>query len=76
MKSIPLRPQLLELTILLRHTELSGLDPIQLQQTPGDDQTLDFAGALADGEEFGIAIIPLDGKVLGVAIAAMNLDAL
>src|SRR5271168_44485 len=44
------------------------------RQRPGDDESLDLAGAFKDGENLGIPMHPLDGVVAGVAVAAEDLD--
>src|SRR5699024_2059418 len=46
-----------------------------LQQRAGDDHHLDFAGALVDLGDLGIAHHPLDGVVTGVAVTAEQLHA-
>src|SRR5579884_4122999 len=47
-------------------------DSILLQKLPGDDETLDFAGAFADEHERGVAVVAFDVELSGVAEAAMN----
>src|SRR6185437_570056 len=47
-----------------------------LQKLPGDHQSLDFAGTLADGAQFHIAIVLFSWIVFDESIAAMNLNAL
>src|SRR6266536_4665338 len=44
------------------------------EETLGDDQLLDFGGALADGAQFDVAVELLDGKVLDEAVAAVDLE--
>src|ERR1700751_3701339 len=44
------------------------------RQRPGDDESLDLAGAFKDGENLGIPMHPLDRVVAGVAVAAEDLD--
>ena len=50
-------------------------DGVQFQQAAGDDLALHLAGALADGEQLGVPVVALHGKLLRVAVAAVNLDA-
>src|SRR6516162_10687467 len=45
---------------------------VPLDQLAGDDDALQFVGALADHEERGIAIEALDRELLRIAIAAMD----
>src|SRR5215204_2068636 len=42
----------------------------------GDDHLLDLVGALADGEDLGVAVEAADGVLLDVAVAAVDLDGL
>ena len=46
------------------------------EQRPGDDQTLDLARALVDLGHLRVAVVALDRELLGVAIAAEDLDRL
>lgn len=52
--------------------------PVRLaaSQLAGDDQSLDFRGALADLHEFGVPQVPLYGILFDVTVAAMNLNGL
>src|SRR4051794_5777317 len=46
------------------------------QQRAGDDEPLDLAGALVDLGDLGVAVVALDRELLGVAVAAEDLDRL
>ena len=48
------------------------LDLVSGDQLPGDDDALQFVGALADNEERGIAVEAFDGEFLGITVAAMD----
>ena len=52
----------------LPHSILGTKDP------GGDDQALDFAGALVDFGDAGVAVVAFDGIFAAVAVAAMDLD--
>src|SRR5215213_6556108 len=48
--------------------------PSGTQHVPGHDQALDLVGALVDLGDLGVAHHPLDGEVLGEAVAAEQLN--
>src|SRR5437660_788710 len=50
----------------------SWLDFVSSNQLAGDDDALQFVGALADDEERGIAVEALDRELLGIAVAAVD----
>src|SRR5215217_7675060 len=54
----------------------SSLDFVALQQLLADHHALDLGGALADQEQRGVAVEPLDLVLLGVAVAAMDAERL
>src|SRR5689334_11528213 len=47
---------------------------LRAEDVAGDDHALDLAGPLVDLEQLGVAHQLLDGVVLGVAVAAEDLD--
>src|SRR6266511_3420423 len=46
------------------------------EDRPGDHETLDLARPLVDLRDLGVAVVALDRELLGVAVAAQNLDRL
>src|SRR3954468_22173231 len=46
------------------------------EQRAGDDEPLDLARALVDLRDLGVAVVALGGELLGVAVAAEDLDGL
>src|SRR5215207_1442599 len=46
------------------------------EQRAGDDEALDLARALVDLGDLGVAVVALGREVLGVAVAAQDLDRL
>src|SRR6185437_2222159 len=53
-----------------------GLELVTLQQLAADDHALDLRGALADQQQRRVAIEALDLVFLGVAVAAVDAEAL
>src|SRR4051794_34112851 len=52
----------------------SGSDPVTLEQLLADDHPLDLRRALADEQQRGVAVQPLDLVLLGVAVAAVDAE--
>src|SRR5450631_3400500 len=55
---------------------LGGVARVLLGQVARDEQPLDLAGAFVDLRDARVAIVPLDGIVVQVAVAAVDLDRL
>lgn len=53
----------------------SGL-PLILEDMVADHHPLDLGGAFVDGEDAGIAIVPFDRVLFGIAIAPVDLQGL
>src|SRR5258706_2210159 len=49
---------------------------VLLGEVARDEQALDFAGAFVDLRDARVAVVPLDGIVVQVAVAAVDLDRL
>src|SRR6185437_12118567 len=59
-----------------REVSRSGLQLVALEQLAPDHHPLDLRGALADQQQRRIAVDPLDLVLLGVAVTAVDAQAL